>query len=121
MRLPDAACLIRVAATTERGARTATETRYHIASACLTAERAAQAVRGHWGIENRLHWLLDVVFREDQSRLRKGHGARNMAVVRHFALNLVRAANDKRSIKLRRKLAAWSPGYLNNLLSAIAK
>lgn len=117
LRLPDAACLIRVAATTERGTRTATETRYYIASASLTAERAAQAVRGHWGIENRLHWVLDVVFREDQSRLRKGYGARNMAIIRHFALNLVRAARDKRSIKLRRKLAGWSPDYLNSLLS----
>ena len=73
-------------------------------------------VRGHWGIENRLHWVLDVTFNEDQSRLRKGFGARNMAVVRHFALNLVRTAKDKRSIKLRRKLAAWTPDYLRHLL-----
>ena len=55
-------------------------------------------------------------FNEDQSRLRKGFGARNMAVVRHFALNLVRAAKDTRSIKLRRKLAAWTPDYLDRLL-----
>ena len=81
------------------------DTRYYISSAALTAEAAAQAVRGHWGIENRLHWVLDVVFKEDQSRLRTGHGAKNMAVVRHFAINLVRAAKDKKSIKLRRKLA----------------
>jgi predicted transposase YbfD/YdcC len=78
---------------------------------------AAQAIRGHRGIENRLHWVLDVVFREDRSRLRKGHGAHNMAVVRHFALNLVRAAADYRSIKLRRKLAGWSPNYLDQLLT----
>ena len=58
----------------------------------LPAERFAAIVRSHWRIENSLHWVLDVIFKEDLSRLRKGHGARNMAVVRHFALNLVRAA-----------------------------
>ncbi len=68
-------------------------------------EGAAGAVRGHWGIENRLHWVLDVVFEDDLSRLGKSHGAKNMAVVRHFAINLIRSANDKRSIKLRRKIA----------------
>lgn len=55
---------------------------------------------------------LDVVFNDDQSRLRKGHGAANMAIVRHFAFNLVRAVNDERSIKLRRKRAGWDPEYL---------
>ena len=57
-------------------------------------------------------------FKEDLSRLRKGAGARNMAVVRHFALNLVRSLGDKRSIKLRRKRAAWATGYLNQILTA---
>ena len=66
------------------------ETRYYISSAALDAQKAHQAVRGHWAIENSLHWVLDVGFAEDQSRLRKGFGAKNMAVVRHFALNLVR-------------------------------
>jgi predicted transposase YbfD/YdcC len=119
LRLPDAACLVRVEARTERarGGEARVETRYYIVSARLAAAKAAEAVRGHWGIENRLHWVLDVVFGDDQSRLRKGHGARNMAVVRHFALNLVRAATDKRSIKLRRKVASWNPDYLHTLLN----
>ena len=73
-------------------------------------------MRGHWAIENRLHWVLDVVFDEDQSRLRTGHGAKNMAVVRHFAINLVRTVTDKRSIKLRRKAAAWDVAYLASVL-----
>ena len=60
----------------------------------LTAQQAAEAVRGHWGIENRLHWVLDVTFADDQSRRRKGHGAKNMAVVRHFAINLVTSARS---------------------------
>ena len=117
LRLPDAACIIRVRTRVQRGQTMHAETRYYISSAALSAERAGQAVRGHWGIENRLHWVLDVTFNEDQSRLRKGFGARNMAVVRHFALNLVRSATDKRSIKLRRKAAAWKTEYLADLLN----
>jgi predicted transposase YbfD/YdcC len=94
-----------------------TDTRYYISSADLAAQAAAEAVRGHWGIENRLHWVLDVVFGDDQARLRTGHGAKNMAVVRHFAINLVRAAvSDKKSIKLRRKAAGWDVGYLAAIL-----
>lgn len=116
LRLPDVACIVRVNARIQRGEKLHEETRSYISSALLSAEQAAKAVRGHWGIENRLHWVLDVTFNEDQSRLRKGFGARNMAVVRHFALNLVRAAKDKKSIKLRRKLAAWTPDYLDRLL-----
>lgn len=95
-----------------------TESRYDVPSTSLAAVNAARAVRGHWAIENSLHWVLDVGFSEDQSRLRKGFGAKNMAVIRHFALNLVRSAKDKKSIKLRRKLAAWTPGYLELLLNA---
>ena len=97
------------------------ETRYYISSAVLSAARAAAAVRGHWRIENSLHWVLDVVFHDDLSRLRKGHGARNMAVVRHFALNLVRQAADPRSIKLRRKVAGWDLSYLATLLTSPAR
>jgi predicted transposase YbfD/YdcC len=87
----------------------------------LDAVRAGDAVRGHWGVENGLHWVLDVTFKEDQSPLPKGHGARNMAVVRHFAINLVRSARDKKSIKLRRKTAAWSTDYLHGLLDVRIK
>jgi len=92
-------------------------TRYCLSSAPLTPERLAQAVRGHRGIENSLHWVLDVVFREDQSRLRSGHGARNMAVVRHFAINAVRLAKGKRSIKTTRKLAGWDTRVLSSILT----
>jgi hypothetical protein len=64
--------------------------------------------------------VLDVIFREDLSRLRKGHGAANMAVVRHFALNLVRTVQDKRSLKVRRKLAGWDINYLASILKPTA-
>lgn len=117
LRLPHAASIVRVEATIQRGEKMHAETRYYISSASLTAETAGRAVRGHWGIENRLHWVLDVTFNEDQSRLRKGFGAKNMAVVRHFALNLVRAGKDKRSVKLRRKVAGWDTAYLEGILN----
>src|SRR5215472_16371901 len=69
--------------------------------------------------KNNLHWALDVIFNEDRSRLRIGHGA--MAVVRHFALNLVRQITDKRSIKRRRKCAAWDPKYLMEILGPLRR
>jgi predicted transposase YbfD/YdcC len=118
LRLPGAACLVRAETRVESRGATRTETRYFISSRPLAAADAAAAVREHWAIENRLHWVLDVTFGDDQSRLRKGHGARNMATVRHFALNLVRIAQDKRSRKSRRKLAGWDPLYLDAILSS---
>jgi predicted transposase YbfD/YdcC len=117
LRLPAPACLLRAETRVESAGRLRSETRYFISSRALAAAEAAATVRAHWGIENRLHWVLDVTFGDDQSRLRKGHGARNMATVRHFALNLLRAANDRRSIKSRRKIAGWSTSYLQSLLS----
>ena len=121
LRLPGVAAIVRVQSHVELKDRCRYDTRYFITSANLDAQTAATAVRGHWAIENSLHWTLDVVFKEDQSRLRKGHGAKNMAVVRHFALNLVRAAKDKRSIKSRRKIAGWDSNYLETLLGLNAR
>lgn len=121
LRLPAAACIVRVQSRTELKDRCRLDSRYFISSAALDARRAAAVVRGHWAIENSLHWTLDVVFKDDQSRLRKGHGAKNMAVVRHFAINLVRAVKDKRSIKTRRKVAGWDTRYLASLLGEISR
>ena len=91
------------------------DTRLYISSAALDIDRLANAVRGHWGVES-MHWLLDVEFKDDLSRYRSGHGAKNMAIVRRFALGLVRANKSKRSVKTRRKLAGWSLNYLLELL-----
>ena len=138
LRLPHAKTLIRVQSRAELCDRSRFEARYYVSSAPLTARQAAEAVRGHWAIENQLHWTLDVVFDEDQSRLRKGHGARNMAVVRHFAINLVRSAPEperppamkpqrkatkprRTSISLRRKIASWRSDYLAYALGALAR
>lgn len=118
LRLPGAACLVRAETRVETKGATRTETRCFVSSRALSAAEAAAAIRGHWAIENRLHWVLDVTFADDQSRLRKGHGARNMATVRHFALNLVRAARDKKSIKSRRKIAGWDTTYLHAILAS---
>jgi predicted transposase YbfD/YdcC len=118
LRLPGVACLLRAESRVESRGATRTETRYFISSRTLSPHDAASVVREHWAIENRLHWVLDVTFADDQSRLRKGHGARNMATVRHFALNLVRTASDKRSIKSRRKIAGWDPDYLDAILAS---
>jgi len=105
-----------VESTVEKAGQTSTERRFYISSAALGAARFAHAVRAHWTIENQLHWVLDVQFKEDLSRLRTGHGAYNMAIVRHFALNLVRGMDDRRSIKTRRKRAGWDPEYLSAIL-----
>jgi predicted transposase YbfD/YdcC len=121
IRLPDVTTIIRVASRTELKDRGRFETRYYVSSAALSADRAAQAVRSHWAIENSLHWVLDVTFGDDQSRLRTGHGAKNMAVVRHFAINLVRSVTDKRSVKLRRKCATWNPDYLATILGHLSR
>lgn len=116
LRLPGAKTIIKVRSRTELKDRCRTDTRFYISSADFTAEAAAIAIRAHWAIENSLHWVLDVVFGDDQARLRTGHGAKNMAIVRHFAINLVRTVTDKKSIKLRRKLAGWDVRYLASIL-----
>jgi predicted transposase YbfD/YdcC len=118
-RIPKLITIAMVESRIERGDKIETERRSYISSRALSAVAFAEAVRGHWAIENQLHWVLDVTFREDLSRLRTGHGAKNMAVVRHFALNLVRQVKDKRSIKRRRKRAAWDPKYLLEILGPL--
>jgi len=111
------ACLVKTTTRSEWRGKVTEETRYFISSADLTPQRAADAVRAHWGVES-LHWVLDVTFKEDLSRLRRGHGARNMALVRRLAFNLVRAGRGKRSIKTARKAAGWDTELLNQILTA---
>lgn len=94
------------------------ETRYFISSLPLDAARIAQAVRSHWAIENSLHWVLDVSFNEDNSRIRSGHAPENLARLRHLALNLLsRDSSTKRGIAARRKKAAWDNSYLIKILT----
>lgn len=97
--------------------KTTRGTRWFITSRkTLTAKQALAAVRGHWQIENKLHWSLDVAFREDDSRLRAENAAENFAVVRHIALNLLRNVESKVGIKNRRLKAGWSDDFLTHVL-----
>lgn len=92
-------------------------TRYYLLSASLPAKAFGQAVRSHWGIENQVHWVLDVGFHEDQSRIRAGYAAENFAVLRHLALNLLQHHPIKRlSVRTRRMKAAWDNEYLLRVL-----
>ena len=98
--------------------KTEIHTRYYISSLEGKAERFLKAIRDHWGIENSVHWVLDVAFNEDQSRLHKDNGAENLAVIRHIALNLLR--NEKTAkvgIKAKRLKAGWDDAYLFKVLS----
>jgi predicted transposase YbfD/YdcC len=98
--------------------RTSVETRYYISSLAGDAGKVARAVRRHWGIENRVHWVLDVVFDEDDSRIRKDHGPQNFAVLRHMALNLLRQeTSSKASIKAKQKKAGWNNDFLDKILT----
>ncbi|QAU23227.1 ISAs1 family transposase [Dyella sp. M7H15-1] len=94
------------------------ETRYFIAAIAPDAQRFAHAVRGHWGIENGLHWCLDVTFREDESRLRTGAAPAIMASIRHLVLNLFQQEPSKGSIKQKRLRAAWSDEFRSKVLLA---
>ena len=95
------------------------EDRYHIAS-ITGAKRILWAVRSHWGIENELHWTLDMAFDEDHCRVRKDHGAENFAILRHIALNLLKQEKTcKRGIKGKRLLAAWNEDYLRTVLAGL--
>jgi predicted transposase YbfD/YdcC len=106
-----------VEATREAGGQTTVERRYYLSSLPLGVVTFARAVRGHWGVENKLHWVLDVWFREDQSRARAGHAAENLATLRRLALNLLkRERTKKRGIKGKQLNAGWDHAYLLRLL-----
>ena len=98
---------------------TSVKRRYFISSLESNAKRLLHAVRTYWGIENKLHWVLDLAFREDESRVRKGNGPENLAVLRHIALNLLRHEDTANiSIRAKRKKAGWDNDYLLKVLTA---
>ena len=105
----------------ERAGKTSAERRYYLSSAKLSAKQFAAAVRAHWHVENRLHWVMDVVFHDDLMRLRTRNGPANMAAIKHMSLNLIRQINDKASLKVRRKTIGWDDDYLLAALTAAAE
>ena len=99
------------------GTEQSLEQRYYLTSLAPEAARLLEAVRGHWGIENQVHWVLDVSFSEDASRIRKDHGAANMSLVRRLRLNLIRQEQTvKSSLRQKRKRAGWDNRYLEKVL-----
>jgi predicted transposase YbfD/YdcC len=101
----------------ELDGKTTVERRYYLSSLKLGVETFARAVRGHWGVENKLHWVLDVCFGEDQSRAREGYAAENLATLRRLALNLLkRDKSKKRGIRGKMLNASWNHSYLLSLL-----
>jgi predicted transposase YbfD/YdcC len=97
--------------------KTTVERRYYLASLPLGIETLARAVRGHWGVENKVHWIMDVCFREDQSRARAGYAAENLATLRRLALNLLKQEKTKkRGIRGKQLNASWDHAYLLRLL-----
>lgn len=93
--------------------------RYYISSLDSKAELLAESVRAHWGIENSVHWILDTAFREDKSRLRKGHSAENFSVLRHIALNLLKQEKTELSVKSKRLKAGWDNVFLGKILAGL--
>jgi predicted transposase YbfD/YdcC len=107
-----------VESTREINGKTENETRFYISSLTGPAIVVGPAIRDHWSIENSLHWVLDMTFRDDECRVRTDQAPANLAVIRHMAQNLIRRAPDKQSLRLRRKAAGWDDGYLVSLLVA---
>jgi predicted transposase YbfD/YdcC len=113
---PMLASVVKITAQRSIGVDTSTETRYFISSLAGDAKQIAQAVRSHWAVENSLHWVLDIAFREDESRVRKDHSPQNMAVLRQITLNLLKHNAEKASIKSKRLMAGWSEDFLLQVL-----
>jgi predicted transposase YbfD/YdcC len=115
---PGLAAVGKIEATREIDGKPTTACRYFVLSKPLPAARFLDVVRAHWHVENRLHWVLDVIMGEDQSRARKDNGPENLARLRRFALNILRANQDKGSTRGKIKRAAWDEEFLLQLLAA---
>jgi predicted transposase YbfD/YdcC len=115
-RFPNLRLITRVKSRTWEKGKETSAIRFYVASRTMSPTALAEAVRSHWAIENSLHWVLDVTFGEDKARSHTGHGTANMATVRHFAFNILKAVNDKRSLKLRRSKAGRNSTYMAQLI-----
>nr|WP_262918081.1 ISAs1 family transposase [Pontibacter sp. E15-1] len=111
--------VVMVEAGREKQGQLTEQTRFYLSSLEADAQTFNRLVRNHWGIENKLHWMLDVYFAEDRCRTRKGNGADNTATLRKMALQVLNQQKDKESIKSRRKMAGWNDQYLLTMIQNI--
>ena len=102
----------------EIGEKIERETRFYITSLVLIASQLGPVVRSHWAIENSLHWVMDMIFRDDECRVRSENAPANFATIKHMAYNVMRRAATKDSMRLRRKVAAWDDDFLASLIAA---
>jgi predicted transposase YbfD/YdcC len=93
------------------------ETRFYITSLSLPASMLGPIIRAHWAIENGLHWIMDMVFRDDECRVRTDHAPANFCTIKHMAQNLVRSAPGKASLRQKRKAAGWDDDFLASLIA----
>jgi predicted transposase YbfD/YdcC len=118
-RWPGLAAVGKIVRVREMADKTTTETAYYLLSKALAPERFGEVVRSHWGVENRLHWCLDVTMNEDRARNRMDNGPQNLADLRHMALNLLRKEGSKGSLPKKLRRAAWSDGFLPRVLAQL--
>jgi predicted transposase YbfD/YdcC len=120
-RWPNLRSVVLIESVRRVGDTVTTEDRHYLASLPADAAQLARVIRSHWGIENRLHWVLDVAFHEDHSRVRDGHAPENLAILRHFALNLLRQDRPVRGGGATKRLrAALNDAYLRSLLTRLS-
>ena len=110
--------LVIVDSTREIGAKTERETRYYLTSSSRRADRLGPMARDHWAIENGLHWVMDMTFRDDECRIRTDNAPENVVTLKHMAVNLARKAKGRDSVRLALKTAAWDDDYLAKLIAA---
>ena len=110
--------VIMVESTREIADKIERETRFYITSLVWLASQLGPVIRSHWAIENSLHWVMDMIFRDDECRIRTDHAPANFTTIKHMAQNLIRKAPGKDSLRLRRKTAAWDDDFLASLLAA---
>ena len=115
---PGLQAVVMVESTREIADKTERETRFYITSVVWLASQLGPVIRSHWAVENSLHWVMDMVFRDDECRIRTDHAPANFTTLKHIAHNLIRKAPGKDSIRLRRKTAAWDDDYLASLIAA---
>jgi predicted transposase YbfD/YdcC len=113
---PGLKAVVMVESVRETGGKTESETRFYLTSLAMLAVLLGPIVRRHWAVENSLHWVMDMIFRDDECRVRTDHAPANFCTIKHMAQNLLRKAHGKDSLRLRRKVAAWDDEFLVSVI-----